>query len=291
MTPAALLFRVINILLMWGIPFALMLLLFRRGENGFRPIGIGMGAFFLSQVAHIPFNRVVMFPTLQRWGVGVSSGRWRLLALGAAVGLSAGIFEEGARYLAFRFGFRKGFRPHPLLPVKYGVGHGGLEAVGLGLVALLALVQVLALGEEGMLTTFPPDQEELIRAQLSAYWALPWYQSLLGGWERISAISFHLGASLFVYKCVRERNLIWLGVAIGGHAVLDAFAVVAVEKMNLVLMEGLFFILSLGWLAWAWTVRVNPEGESTPPPRLLPVIKQFDSPISAEQLEESRYDS
>ena len=65
---------------------------------------------------------------------------------------------------------------------------------------------MFALSGEGVLVGFPADQAELIRSQVDAYWAVPWQHSLLGAWERISALLFHLGASVFVYKSVHEKH-------------------------------------------------------------------------------------
>jgi len=112
---------------MIGIPCLLVVLLIRHFKGGFRTIGIGMAGFVLSQVGHIPFNQFVLLPALEGWGIGEGQSGWQLLALGAALGLSAGIFEETARYVVFRYWLVK--NSNTMLPVKYGVGHGGIEAL------------------------------------------------------------------------------------------------------------------------------------------------------------------
>ena len=166
---------------MIGIPLTLGIYLAKKGKDGFRPIGIGMAAFILSQIGHIPFNRFVLIPGLDRLGIEVTAqGNWKLIILGLALGLSAGIFEEITRYLVFRFWLYK--NPHSLLPVKYGVGHGGIEAFVLGILALVALIQVIILAGDGALSSFPLDQALLIQEQIRAYWEVSWGLSLLGDW-------------------------------------------------------------------------------------------------------------
>jgi len=273
---------------MLGIPCLAAFFLIRRGKGGFRPIGIGLAGFILSQVGHIPFNQFLLLPGLERLGVDLAAGSGRsLLVLGIAAGLSAAVFEELVRYLAFRFWLRK--ESGEYVPWKYGIGHGGIEAILTGLLVFYALVQVLALGGESVLDGFPADQAALIRSQIEAYWAVPWHLSLLGAWERVSALLFHLGASVFVYKSVREKNLLWLLVALLGHTALDAFAVIAVKQMGFLLIEVLLFVFALLWVAWAWIVRPREtqEEEIIPPPN-KPDLSA--SQISSEQIEESRYE-
>lgn len=274
---------------MIGIPLTLGIYLAKKGKDGFRPIGIGMAAFILSQIGHIPFNRFVLIPGLDRLGIEVTAqGNWKLIILGLALGLSAGIFEEITRYLVFRFWLYKD--PHSLLPVKYGVGHGGIEAFVLGILALVALIQVIILAGDGALSSFPLDQALLIQEQISAYWEVSWGLSLLGAWERISAMSFHVGASLLVYKAVRQKQSRWLVIAILGHTILDAFAVIALQKLNFVILESILFVFAAVWLLWSWCQRMIEDPDVVPTKQQPKQLRPSNQHISGEQLEESRYD-
>ena len=289
MTTFALIFRITNAALMMGVPLILVVILIKKGRESLRPIGIGVIGFVLSQIVHIPFNSFLLMPGLKRLGVEVSAqGGTELLLLGIGVGISAGFFEEFTRFLVFQTWLSK--NRYTLLPIQYGVGHGGIEAFGLGVIALVALIQILVLGGHGALDVFPPEQTELIREQIAAYWDLSWGYSLLGAWERISAQAFHIGASILVYRSVRERKPRWLMIAFLGHVLLDAFAVIAVKAMDLILLESVIFVFAAGWLILCWTLRVVEEpveefsGAPVEKPRLLEYV------ITEEQLEESRYD-
>jgi uncharacterized membrane protein YhfC len=273
---------------MIGIPVTAALLIYKRGKSGFRPIWIGAAVFILSQVGHIPFNQFLMVPGLKSLGVDVAAqGGISLWALGAAAGLSAGVFEEIARYLALKFWLKKDTQT--LLPLKYGIGHGGVEALLVGGLALAALIQVLIFRGDGALAALEPEQVTLVQSQLEAYWAVPWYQSLLGAWERISAMLFHIGASILVYKTVRSKKPIYLIVAVLGHMLLDAFAVIAVQQLDLVLLEAVIFVFAAGWLYWAWRIReIDPEeGLELPVPDQVQISA---AKVTTEQIEESRYD-
>lgn len=288
MTGTAIFLRILNGLLMLAIPSLAGILLVRRGKGGFRVIGIGVAGFILSQVGHLPFNYFLLLPGLERWGIDPAAQPGReLWVLGIAVGLSAGLFEELARYLVFRYWLKR--ERGAWVPWKYGVGHGGIEAILTGLLALYALVQVLVLGGEGALDRFPTEQAELIQSQLEVYWAVPWQHSLLGAWERVSALLYHLGASVFVYKSVREKNLLWMLVAIIGHTAFNASAVVAVKQLGFLQVELLLFVFALAWGFWAWFVRPEEKQEggfAPPPPK-----PDFPAPqVTAEQMEESRYE-
>jgi uncharacterized membrane protein YhfC len=289
MTTISVILRAANFLLMIGIPFILVLAIYRKGIVGFRPVWIGALAFVFSQVLHIPFNQFLMLPVLENWSISSSpSGDLQLIILGIAVGLSAGIFEEITRYLALRFFLKK--EREELLPVKYGLGHGGIEAILAGVIALVAFVQVLVLGSEGGLSVFEPDQARLVQSQLEAYWSVPRQQLLLGAWERVSALGFHVGASIMVYVSVIKKKPIWLIIAVLGHTILNAFVVIMADRIGLVLLEGILFMFALGWLGWAWTVRIkNPEEREVVQDQ-LPDLPSRTPRVTAEQIEESRYD-
>ncbi len=289
MTIPAVITRLLNAVLMLGIPCFLALKLYRRGKGRFRPIWIGAAAFILSQVGHIPFNQFVMLPLLESNGISsLSQEGTPLLILGIAAGLSAGMFEETTRYLVMKFWLKRDH--NDFLPVKYGVGHGGVEAVLTGLLVLYAFVQVMALGGDGALASFDPEQITLIQSQLEAYWAVPWQYSLLGAWERVSAMSFHVGASIMVYKSIREKKPGWLLIALLGHTVFNAFAVILGTKMDLVLLEGILFLFAAGWLVWAWLIRVREPDLLDPVQAPLPEVRFKAPQITSDQIEESRYD-
>ena len=77
-------------------------------------------------------------------------------------------------------------------------------------------------------------------------------------------------------------------VAVLGHALLDAFAVISAQQMNLILVEGMIFVFAVGWLYWSWKIReLDPEEDGESP--LPPQVQVSASQITSKQIEESRY--
>ena len=103
-------------------------------------------------------------------------------------------------------------------------------------------------------------------------------------------MAFHLGASVLVYRSVREKRPRWLVIAFLGHTLLDTFAVVAVKSMDLILLESILFVFAAGWLILCWTLRAVEEPEEDFSGALVEKLRFKEYVITEEQLEESRYD-
>jgi uncharacterized membrane protein YhfC len=215
-----------------------------------------------------------------------------LIALALAYGLSAGVFEEGARYLVYRFWIKDARRWRE--GVVFGVGHGGAEAILLGALALYAFFQLTALRDADLATIVPAEQLEIARAQITAYWAAPWHEALAGAVERAVALCVQTSLAVFVLQAFVRRNLLWLVAAIVWHAVIDALAVVgAVSGWAIYAIEGAVALTALISVAALLALRreheENSEEEAAAPrPPALPGPAR-DGPMSSEQLDDSRY--
>ena len=129
--------RGLNAFLMIAFGLALGAFVARRWKQPWGLFGIGAVTFVLSQAAHIPFNSFVLSAFFTRMGWTDPTSVGTLIGVAASLGLSAGVFEEGARLLMFRFWARKARRWEEALMI--GAGHGGIEAVLLGLLVVYAL--------------------------------------------------------------------------------------------------------------------------------------------------------
>lgn len=214
-------------LLLIAMPLALGAYLVRHLKTGWSLFLIGAATFVLSQVLHIPFNTYVLAPFMVQLGFGTSSGPGLALA-GAAVllGLSAGVFEEGARWLVYRFWIRTA-RTWPK-GVVFGSGHGGGEALITGLIAMATLLQLTALRGQDLAAIVPAEQLAAAQAQVDAYWELPGWVFFLSAVERASALALQITLAVIVLQAfLRPRGGLWLLAAIGWHALVDAVAVFA----------------------------------------------------------------
>jgi uncharacterized membrane protein YhfC len=246
---------VVEMLIMLGAPVALWIFLRQKYRASWGLIAVGALTFVLSQVVHVPLN----------WGLGlIGGGRgvalWPLPAMAAVAGLTAGVCEEGARYLVLRF-WRKEARSWAQ-GLAFGAGHGGIESILVGLSVLSSFVSMLVLQKLGPENLgLSGELLEQTRQQMEAYWGIPWYLPLLGGLERVFAITMHLAWTMLVLQAVVRRNLLWLALAVLAHALVDGLAVGLMQSgVSLPVIEGVVFLLALGALALILALR--PRGEA-----------------------------
>jgi uncharacterized membrane protein YhfC len=284
----------LNGLVMVGLPFLLGVVLVRKFNVKWRVFFIGMGTFIMAQIGHVPFNAYLLNPLVERFGLegdGVN-------ILGAVLlGLSAGVFEEVARYFVYRRWLKE---EHSWAEgVMFGTGHGGIEAAILGVIALIGLFQALTY-RGADLSTLIADPADLARAQaqLEAYWSTEPLMAVMGALERIMAMALHISATLLVLQAVRRKNLAWLAAAIGWHALIDAVVVYGVSAWGVYEAEGALAVLSIFSVALIFLLRSpedkahprlpDPEEDSLPPiaaAELTPHEKELDP----QDLEDSRY--
>ncbi|MCZ2127975.1 MAG: YhfC family intramembrane metalloprotease [Anaerolineales bacterium] len=199
--------------------------------------------FIASQIPHIPLV-MALNATLQSLG---------LVATALILGLLAGLFEETARYVLFKFilknsrSWKEGF--------FVGLGHGGTEAILLGVISAATFIGMLAYRsmDSSALASVPPEQLELAKQQIAMYWSVPWYHTLLGLAERVFAICAHLALSTMVLYGLVSKKAYWYWLAVLWHTALDAVAVYFAQKVNALILEsfiGLFAIASVGIVIW-----------------------------------------
>lgn len=283
--------RGLNGLLMIAFGLALGVLVARRWKQPWGLYAIGAVTFVLSQVAHIPFNSVVLRSVFTRLGWVNPTSPGTVIGVAAWLGLSAGIFEEGARWLMYRFWARSARRWEEALMI--GAGHGGIEAILLGALVLYALIQALALQGADLASVVPADLVETARLQIEAYWAAPWFAAMLGALERIFALCLHLSLSVLVLQVFVRRQWIWLPLAVAWHALVDAAAVAAAPAIGPYWTEALIgglAGLSLVIVAAMRSRSGTPMEDVGAAPSLgwTPLERQ-EEPPSVEQLADSRF--
>jgi uncharacterized membrane protein YhfC len=286
--------HLLNALLMLAMPLALAVFLLRRFRLGWRLLGVGALTFLISQVLHIPFNQWLLTPLLQRLSLSASGNLAQLVAWGVLLGLSAGLFEESARYLVLRFWQRQA-RTWPAA-LLFGAGHGGMEAILLGLLALLTFFQMLALRGADLSALLPPAQLELAQAQVTAYWSMPWQMALLGALERLWALCLHLSLAVLVLQAITRRNLLWLAIAVLWHTLTNAAALVCLQLWGAYAAEGILAPFAAASLAIVFLLRGKdgpPEAQEpssiSPGPLHAPPNRAALDSRRRERLNDSRY--
>jgi uncharacterized membrane protein YhfC len=238
----------------------------QRRRVGWRYFGYGALIFFLFQmITRVP---LVGYLSGLLQGALIQSLPLQLVWFTALV-LTAGLFEEVGRYAGYRWLMRNEEKTWSKA-VMYGLGHGGIESmllVGLGMFNILVMVLL-------PLDQLPAQARPQVTQQLAAIASTPAWLLPLGAWERLWALPAHVALSVVVLQVFRRKNIAWLWLAIGLHALLDAMTGVAAFHAQLgldamtasLLTEGLVALCGLAglWLIW----RLH---EPDPPPALPPV--------------------
>ncbi len=279
--------HLLNGLLMLALPIGLAIYLTSRWKLGGRIWWIGAATFLLSQVAHIPFNWSIG-KLLNLTGMVAWDPKFQLIFNAAFLGLSAGIFEEGARYLVLRWwakearSWRKG--------VLFGAGHGGAEAIILGILVLYGFLQFAALRNADLANSIPASQLDLARRQVEAYWSASWYDSLIGALERFFTIPCQIAMAVMVMQVFIRNHIRWLFIAVAYHMLVDASAVVGIKYLGSYRTEaviGGFAILSVILI---FALR-NPEPLDDIRPGMPAMVRTMPEAVeeTPENLEKTRY--
>ncbi|WP_114560380.1 YhfC family glutamic-type intramembrane protease [Desertihabitans aurantiacus] len=243
---------VVAALLVLG-PVVAVVVVVRRTPVRLVAVGVGVLTFTVSQLLlRIPLLSVVE-PLLAGW-VAAHPLLW--LAL---LSLSAGVFEETARALGFRFLLRR--EPsRAATPLGAGLGHGGIEAallVGVSIASSALLFWALDTGSLPA-AVLPPEAQQTLAAQRDATAGLGAGGPLAAGYERVVAMALHLALSVLVFVAVRtgRRPLVVLAVLLHGavnfcavatQQLLGTSSLAAVWQVELVLTVATALVVLLVW--------------------------------------------
>jgi len=277
----------LNGFLMIAMPVGLAIYLTNRWKMGGRIWWIGAATFILSQVGHIPFNWAAT-KLLNQTGIVNWNPASQLVFNAVFLGISAGIFEEGARYLAMRWWARdaRSWRGG----VMFGAGHGGAEAIILGGLTLYAFLQLVTLRNADLSRLFPANQLALAQSQVKAYWSAAWYASLMGALERLLTIPCQIAMAVMVMQVFIRKNIGWLLLAIGYHALIDGSSVIGLKYLIPVGVEGVVAVFAIISVIIIFLLHQPEPAEAIPVPAPAKVVA-MPAPIqeTPENLENTRY--
>ena len=174
-------------------------------------------------------------------------------------GLMAGLFEETGRFLSMKFLLKK--EPTETKPgVSYGLGHGGVEMLilfGFSMISVLTMAVMVNAGQTDVLLAKTPEASQAaLTAQFEQLKTTSAGTYLYGLWERLSAITLHLGLSILVWAAVRKGGKwLWLfPAAILLHALVDALAVILSKSASILVIELIVMALAIAVAGLAWLV-------------------------------------
>ncbi len=294
-------FAAINPLLMIAAGVGLGIFFAHRFGLGWGLYGAGALTMIASQVLHIPFNTYILNPMVDKMGLEPLPGSSDLLIAALLFGLSAGVFEETARYIFLRF-WRKDARSWKK-GLMFGAGHAGIEAIAIGLIAFLSFMQLVAYRQMDLQTLqntiSDPVQLEQLQTTVSTFWSAQWYEHLWGALERFSVLPIQLAATLLVMESLRRKNILWYLAAILWHTAVDALAVFGGQTWPIATVElgvVLFGLVGLGIIFALKKRQTEPDPPAeapeivSPASPVLPGSLAQEQSISSDSLEESRYE-
>ena len=221
--------RALNALLMIVLPLALGACLARRYRLPWSLFGWGAVTFVGAQFVHLPLLQILT-RALRGTVTGPFVVEHALLINAVVLGLAAGLCEESARWVAYRWLVPEARSwPEGLM---LGAGHGGMEAIILGGLAGFALLHPAPAGQGLM--------------------------PLLGTVERVFALADHLALSVLVLQVFVRGRWYWLVIAIGWHGLLDGVTVYASGHLPVLALEGILACFGVASVAIVVALRRRP---------------------------------
>lgn len=186
----------------------------------------------------------------------ISGNIWAYAIYG---GLSAGIFEEAGRYVAFKFFLKK--YDYRESSVAYGLGHGGIECIvvlGFAMLQNFTYAQIINAGQmEEMISTFPDEGAKAVFRDLQeAIINMTVQDCIWAGVERLSALALQVSLSVLVYQAARVQNKkYFLAIAIVLHSLIDVFAAFSQQgTMETAVIEIMILVYALMVSVFAYKI-------------------------------------
>ena len=205
---------IITMLTLFAILIAAVWYARKQYKINFAVLGLGAVAFFASsQVLEKIVHLLVLHP--QKDGTVPLMSENPLLYVIYGISMAA-IFEETARLIFFKW-LEKKRTLEDSDALAYGLGHGGLELIYIGIASLLNLFILFSAVE----SQNPNIMQLLPESTLATINNLAAWQIYLLGLERILALLLQVGLTFWVYQAVRQKKWIYLVAAYGLHALFD----------------------------------------------------------------------
>ena len=215
---------IIEIILMIIIPVILFIVWKVKTHEKVLPVIIGAATWLLFAIILKLAPAYLLLYADNPLAKTISGNVWYTSIL---AGVLAGVFEETGRFIAFKTVLKK--REHRRVSISYGIGHGGFECICIGAQMLMFPIMGIMINN-GMGDQITEGMGEAMKAtalaQLGQYTNLTIPECLLGVFERIPAITYHISASVLVFAAAREKKYAYLyPLMILVHALIDFSAV------------------------------------------------------------------
>lgn len=225
------------------VPILVLIVLLIKRRISIIPLLVGACAFFISQIVlRLPLISVL---SLNSWYIQFTQNHFMLY--GFILSLSAGIFEESARLIGAKIlKSKRTFKD----VISFGLGHGICEVIILVGLTNVSNISLSLLINNGMAATvLPVDMIDTVTSQLMSVTSTYIVWGIL---ERISAVSFHIFATVLIFKGVVKKKILYFPLAILCHCLFNFIALLFVQYSNIMVTE--LALLLLGALGIWYTV-------------------------------------
>lgn len=214
---------IITLIICVGFPIGLMFIAKKQLKTKLRPVFVGVITFILFAVMlESTLNNLVV----TAFGTKLTGNIWLYALYG---GLAAAIFEEIGRFLSMKIFLKNDLKKEN--SIMYGIGHGGIEAIFIIGSAYISNIILGVLINSGNLNLILSELDEanaaLAITQLAPLWESPSYLFLISSIERVLAFFLQIAMSYFMYRAVKDKNLLFFLAAFLIHFVVDAGLVIA----------------------------------------------------------------
>lgn len=233
---STIIFLLFSVLIMFGLPAVLIFHFYKKEKISIKAVLVGAVIFFVFQlIIRIPLLGIIQ---TQPWYVKLNNES--ILGTALFLGLTAGIFEECGRFLGFKYLLKDDLEWKN--GIAYGIGHGGIESIYIGLSMLSYLVFSFAANNGSLIRLVGSKSKADMIVSILAN--TPSYMFAVSGIERIFALTIQIALSLFVLYGVMNNKYIFLIYAIILHAVVDS-PLIILKPFGTIIVEGYVMICAI----------------------------------------------
>lgn len=217
--PAWAIMTVVTTVLAVGYPFLLGGIARKKLAVGWKYFWFGVLIFLVFQVlTRLPLIAVLQNTVLAPF---LRSGTAFIWIWSVVLAVTAGLFEEGGRYVGYRLFMHREPKTWSKA-VMFGLGHEGLESIVLvvGGGPILTLLSAAMLAARGV-SSLPAAQRQAALHLFATINAQPVWLPLLSFWERFWSFPLQVMLSVIVLQVFLRHQKRWFFLAILLHALID----------------------------------------------------------------------
>lgn len=231
---------VVSILIQVGLPVLMAWFLVRRCQSEWRLVAVGVMAYLVFQVVQAPLFQWLSESEFYKSQLATLP----TVSLALVAGLLTALLEQSIRAGSFWF-VRKGIsRVEQGLTVT--TGHGGAESLLIGVQFLINFIFAVSITSSGIQALNLPETEAAqLQAQITSFWALPWYLPLAAALQRLALFGLQFALGLMVWLAVSRRAWLWLAVSVLWYTANNAVVTILSASMPDALNTTLFALVGL----------------------------------------------